>query len=60
MPTSFQVGSSETASVATYETSYGTAWHPIAFRSRRICTYGTQLGFGRYDTKSCRAGRLSY
>ena len=21
---------------------------------------GTQLGFGRYDTQSCRAGRLSY
>ena len=21
---------------------------------------GTQLGFGRYGTKSCRAGRLSY
>ena len=28
--------------------------------SRRIFTDGTQLGFGRYGFKSCRAGRLSY
>lgn len=27
---------------------------------RRTCEDGTQLGFGRYGTKSCRAGRLSY
>ena len=30
-------------------------------RCRRGCKPdGTQLGFGRYGTKSCRAGRLSY
>ncbi|KAI5639955.1 hypothetical protein M9H77_00550 [Catharanthus roseus] len=28
--------------------------------SRRCKPDGTQLGFGRYGTKSCRAGRLSY
>ncbi|CAI0466505.1 unnamed protein product [Linum tenue] len=28
--------------------------------SRSCKTDGTQLGFGRYGTKSCKAGRLSY
>ncbi|CAN1159801.1 60S ribosomal protein L16, mitochondrial [Linum perenne] len=29
-------------------------------RCSRSCKPVTQLGFGRYGTKSCKAGRLSY